>query len=471
MARKPRPVDPADGPVQAFAFDLRLVRERAGNPTYRVLADRAGFGATTLSDAAGGVRFPSLEVAQAYVGACGGDVTEWTKRWHEVDKRLASDAVAPAPAEPAPASPPAATPAPGDESPAEEGAGAATVSGPAPAAPSTAVVPTDATAAVPAAGDPGGDGADPAPPAPGSGLPVDLAESGPARRWPVGWTTAGTAAVLALTVVLVMVVVRSASSDAKQHEANPAAAVSSSATAASGVGCPAPDGASAALFAGETYNATTRVRAGASLSADVVAQLPSGCRLALTGFCLGDVVVDTTSGSPDVRWFRVASGGYVSSAVVHGNPPAGLRPADCPDGVAPPSSIALAAAAPAGAPGAVELHATGDHVAIVGYAAYLPRSGSAMPQWQQIGFTSEAATGFKLTWRPTPAEGKGEGNGSAVPMVAVACFGGDGATAVADARLIGEPVPSGGLPPADLPEADLARARKAACRYPDQGHG
>ncbi|MCU7822100.1 helix-turn-helix domain-containing protein, partial [Kitasatospora sp. DSM 101779] len=427
MARKPRPVDPADGPVQAFAYDLRVVREQAGNPTYRVLADRAGFGATTLSDAAGGVRFPSLEVTQAYVGACGGDVAEWTKRWHEVDKRLASDAEAPpAAAEPATAAPSAVS----------------ATAAPAAAAPVAAEPPATATApaAAPDAAESGGDSADLALPAPEPGAPVDLAESGPARRWPVGWTTAGTAAVLALTVVLVLVAVRSASSTARQHPDNPT--TTTSAVAASAVGCPPPDGTTPALFAGETYNATTRVRAGASLSADVVAQLPTGCRLALTGFCLGDVVVDTTSGSPDIRWFRLATGGYVSSAVVHGNPPAGLRPADCPDGVAPPASVALAAAASAGAPGAVELRATGDHVAIVGYAAYLPRSGSSMPQWQQIGFTSEAATGFKVTWRPgAPAEGSGDG-GAPVPMVAVACFGGDGPTAVADARLVARPVPA-----------------------------
>ncbi|MEU2627379.1 hypothetical protein [Kitasatospora sp. NPDC007106] len=463
MARKPRPVDPADGPVPAFAYDLRIVREQAGNPTYRVLADRAGFGATTLSDAAGGVRFPSLEVTQAYVGACGGDVAAWTRRWQEVDKRLASDAGAPpAPAEPAP---PATTLATAAAEPTAE--------------------PTAAAAATPAAGKPAaesagkadgkaaGASADLAPSAPDTTAPTDLAESAPARRWPVGWTTAGTAAVLALTVVLVLVVVRSTSSAANHPSAGAAPMASASAMAASAIGCPAADGTTPALFAGETYNATTRVRAGASLSADVVAQLPSGCRLALTGFCLGDVVLDTTSGSPDVRWFRLATGGYVSSAVVHGNPPAGLRPADCPDGVAPASSIALAAAAPAGAPGALELRATGDHVAIVGYAAYLPRSGSAMPQWQQIGFTSEAATGFKVTWRPAaPAEGGAAGGGgSAVPVVAVACFGGDGPTAVADARLIAQPAPTGTLPAAGLPEADLARARKAACRYPDQGHG
>jgi hypothetical protein len=63
LARTPRPVNPADGPIQAFAHDLRSLREAAGNPTYRVLAKTAGFSATTLGDAAGGVRLPTLELA------------------------------------------------------------------------------------------------------------------------------------------------------------------------------------------------------------------------------------------------------------------------------------------------------------------------------------------------------------------------------------------------------------------------
>lgn len=89
MARKPRPVDPTEGPLQAFAHDLRAVREQAGNPTYRALATLAGFSASTLSDAAGGVRQPSLEVTLAYVGACGGDVELWERRWEELSRELA----------------------------------------------------------------------------------------------------------------------------------------------------------------------------------------------------------------------------------------------------------------------------------------------------------------------------------------------------------------------------------------------
>ena len=93
MARSARPINPDDGPIQSFAFDLRTLREAAGNPTYRSLARVAGFSATTLGDAAGGVKLPTLEVALAYVNACGGDTAEWQRRWQSVMKRSASSHV------------------------------------------------------------------------------------------------------------------------------------------------------------------------------------------------------------------------------------------------------------------------------------------------------------------------------------------------------------------------------------------
>jgi hypothetical protein len=123
VARQERPVDPAGGPLQAFAYGLRKVRTEAGNPTYRALAKTAGYSPTTLSEAAAGVRKPTLEVVLAYVGACGGDVEEWSARWHELDGALRDatlrdaalrDAPAsqPAPVESAAADPPAPAPAP-----------------------------------------------------------------------------------------------------------------------------------------------------------------------------------------------------------------------------------------------------------------------------------------------------------------------------------------------------------------------
>ena len=54
MGRPERPVDPADGPVQRFAWELRRLREKAGAPSYRQLSRRAHFSATALSEAAGG---------------------------------------------------------------------------------------------------------------------------------------------------------------------------------------------------------------------------------------------------------------------------------------------------------------------------------------------------------------------------------------------------------------------------------
>lgn len=100
MARRPRPVDPTAGPIQAFAHDLRELREKAGGPTYRVLARRAGYSAATLSEAARGQRRPSLDVTLAYVGACGGDLNEWRLRWHDLAAETGTEPVRPADPEP-----------------------------------------------------------------------------------------------------------------------------------------------------------------------------------------------------------------------------------------------------------------------------------------------------------------------------------------------------------------------------------
>jgi len=297
-------------------------------------------------------------------------------------------------------------------------------------------------------------------------------------------TAVGKAVLLVLTAALALVAAQQAglgrhgsvAQNAQNALAAPASGANAAPSAGGSVGCPAPTAASpTALFSGTTYNGTTRLRAGASLSADVLFQVPAGCQLPITGFCLGDVVIDATSGSPDVRWFRVSTGGYVSSAVIHGNPPAGLQPTDCPDAVTPPASIALAVAPRADEPGHYELRATGAHLGIVGYAAYLPRPGSSTLQWQQIGMSSDAPAGFLVPWQPAPPApptppADDAGPQAPVRMVAVACFGGDGASTVTDPRLLSAPV-AGPLPVAELGEDELTRARKTACRYPDAKHG
>ncbi|MEU9606532.1 helix-turn-helix domain-containing protein [Streptomyces sp. NPDC048057] len=76
-------MDPQAGPVQGFACELRKLRATSGM-TYRALAARAGYGVTTLSQAAAGEQLPTLPVVLAYVVACGGDPGEWEARWRNV---------------------------------------------------------------------------------------------------------------------------------------------------------------------------------------------------------------------------------------------------------------------------------------------------------------------------------------------------------------------------------------------------
>ncbi|MFF4505472.1 helix-turn-helix domain-containing protein [Streptomyces sp. NPDC001401] len=85
MGRPERPVDPEAGPVQRLAHQLRELRKAAGSPSYRAMAQTAGFSATTLSQAAAGERLPSLAVVLGYASACGADPAEWEAHWKEAD--------------------------------------------------------------------------------------------------------------------------------------------------------------------------------------------------------------------------------------------------------------------------------------------------------------------------------------------------------------------------------------------------
>ncbi|MFF4796079.1 hypothetical protein ACFY2M_41925 [Streptomyces sp. NPDC001276] len=89
--RRESPLDSSAGPVARFAAELRKLRVEAGSPTYRVMARRTGQGASTLSQAAGGERLPSLPVVLAYVRACGGDPEEWEGRWREAAAEAAAE--------------------------------------------------------------------------------------------------------------------------------------------------------------------------------------------------------------------------------------------------------------------------------------------------------------------------------------------------------------------------------------------
>ena len=415
MARTPRPVNPADGPIQAFAHDLRVLREAAGNPTYRVLAKTAGFSATTLGDAAGGVRLPTLEVTLAYVGACGGDMQSWQERWRALDRQLAAEgegsqtAVAVDAVEPA-------------ETAEADTAAEAKVETQAAIAPETEV--------------------------------LDAAPSRwwDSRRWLRRTSLAATAA-LAVVVGLIfwrLPAQAKSTTPAAHHVSAPAES------------CPSPFTGAKGTFLGQTYFASTNVRAGASQDAAVLYSLPAKCNLALDGYCLGDVIEDAYGGSPDMRWFTIKGGGVVSSAVIHGNPPPGMQPGSCPDDVPLPSSISLSIATGSTGAGIVGLQATGVGVWIAGFAAYYPGTPGDPPAWHQVG-TMTDTPGFTVLLRSgqlNSAPGTNE-----VPVITVACLGGNGATNVYATGMVQLTTPAK-VQPWSIAPAELAAAQGAACHYP-----
>jgi Helix-turn-helix domain len=88
MGRPELPLDPDSGRVQSFAYDLRRLRQEAGSPSYRDLAQRARYSVSVLSRAASGRELPSLAVTRAYVDACGGNTEQWRDRWQQVTAEL-----------------------------------------------------------------------------------------------------------------------------------------------------------------------------------------------------------------------------------------------------------------------------------------------------------------------------------------------------------------------------------------------
>jgi serine/threonine kinase PknH len=92
MGRRELPVT-GTGPVEQFAQALRRLRVAAGTPSYRVLARKAGYSPSALSSAANGVALPSLNLALAYAGACGGDLAEWEKLWRAAAGSTANEPV------------------------------------------------------------------------------------------------------------------------------------------------------------------------------------------------------------------------------------------------------------------------------------------------------------------------------------------------------------------------------------------
>jgi NB-ARC domain/Helix-turn-helix domain len=81
VGRPERSLPAATGPAAEFASRLRALRRAAGSPSYRQMATTAHYSASTMARAASGRAMPTLEVALAYVSACGGGVESWRRRW------------------------------------------------------------------------------------------------------------------------------------------------------------------------------------------------------------------------------------------------------------------------------------------------------------------------------------------------------------------------------------------------------
>ncbi|MFE7927356.1 hypothetical protein ACFU6S_01230 [Streptomyces sp. NPDC057456] len=88
MGRREKPLDPDAGPVQRLAHELRLLREKAGKPPYREMAERAGYSTTALSQAAAGDQLPSLPLVRAYAQVLDADPDAWEQRWREADAQV-----------------------------------------------------------------------------------------------------------------------------------------------------------------------------------------------------------------------------------------------------------------------------------------------------------------------------------------------------------------------------------------------
>lgn len=488
MARNPRPIDPTEGPLQAFAVELRRLRETAGDPTYRAMSVRAGFSATTLSEAAGGVRKPSLDVTLAFVEVCGGDQAEWRTRWARMDRALTAQQAGPE-AERQTTGGISAVEGTGflDENEDEDGNGVENEEGDeyesesedgggrgggregrqyaAAAAHSTwpAAVPAKAGEAAAVAATEAG---------------ADVIGEGPRRslwggksasgRFPMVRRGALLVCVAVLVAGAVMVVPHLLQVGRSAPEAAPRAA-SSGAEA-----CPSMASADAA-FSGETYQDGTHVRSGASLDAPEVAQLPAQCALSFSGYCLGQSLRDQKSGSPDMRWFKLLDGsGVVASAVIHGNPPQDLSPTACPQDAPPPAVVHLHVAAAKDVQDADVLSATGIDAPIVGYAAYYSDEQEAVthaPNWHEIGLIDPAydpVPEWRLAGVSAAISGLPGTPSGTVPVVAVACFGGGAPTQVFDAVAIraGHPTQTMAV---QLTAPDLAAAERAACQYPTTG--
>ncbi|WP_134732582.1 NBR1-Ig-like domain-containing protein [Amycolatopsis nivea] len=80
--------------AEVLSAELAALRARAGNPSFRKMADRSGrISHTTLHEAVRGTRFPSWDTTREFVRACDADEQQWRRRWEELKGVPAEPAV------------------------------------------------------------------------------------------------------------------------------------------------------------------------------------------------------------------------------------------------------------------------------------------------------------------------------------------------------------------------------------------
>lgn len=87
---------PDDGPVAAFAAELRALRVRQGSPSYpEIVARGGGPNVGAVAAILDGKRFPTWEETRALLAACGEDPEPWRERWERANAQQAGAAVPP----------------------------------------------------------------------------------------------------------------------------------------------------------------------------------------------------------------------------------------------------------------------------------------------------------------------------------------------------------------------------------------
>lgn len=99
----PRGDEPPEAVFAEFAARLRALRERAGNPSFRHMAQVAGYSHTALVQAVKGQTLPSEAIAVAFATACGAPGDDW-RAIHRCHARrlIAARGRAPEPHDPCP---------------------------------------------------------------------------------------------------------------------------------------------------------------------------------------------------------------------------------------------------------------------------------------------------------------------------------------------------------------------------------